>query len=462
VRLQPGQILADKYRIVRLLGEGGMGAVYEGENVRIRRRVAIKLLHAEVARRADVVQRFEREAQAAGRIGSEHIVEVLDLGDLPDGARFMVMEFLEGESLAAYIKRSGRVPPEAIAPLLAQLLVGLEAAHAAGIVHRDLKPANVHLVPGRTGGSFVKILDFGVSKFSVLAGEEMSMTRTGAVVGTPYYMAPEQARGARGADARADLYSVGVILYEAVTGQVPFLAETFNELLFKIALETPPPPEQFVPTLDPAFGVVLRKAMAREAVERFQSAREFAEALAAWAADFEARRAIGPAVHAASSPAAAARAGLLGSNGTVVIEPGAAPVGPSPIPPVGARRGAGWALFGGLAVGAVAAVVWFLTRPPPPEPALSPGRARSDASPPAAPAAPVGSPRNEPTDGEVATGSVAASALPATAVRPASASPAPTPTPPSVRAGSAKPTPAESTSRPPTPGRPGRSIDSSL
>src|SRR5262245_13775390 len=187
-----GATYADKYRIVRQLGEGAMGAVYEGENVRIRRRVAIKVLHAHIAEKGDALRRFEREAQAAGRIGSEHIVEVLDMGELPDGSRFMVMEFLEGSTLDQRIRSRRRLTPEEASPIVCQLLAGLSAAHAAEIIHRDLKPANIFLA--NRGGDFVKILDFGVSKFNVLS-DEMSMTSTGAVLGTPFYMSPEQAKG---------------------------------------------------------------------------------------------------------------------------------------------------------------------------------------------------------------------------------------------------------------------------
>ncbi|MBL9024998.1 MAG: protein kinase [Myxococcales bacterium] len=287
MHLQPGQILADKYRIVRMIGHGGMGSVYEGENVRIRRRVAIKTLHAGVSQKPDVLERFEREAQAAGRIGSEHIVEVLDMGDLQDGSRFMVMEFLEGMTLGERIVKQGRIAPRELVPIMAAMLDGLAGAHAAGIIHRDLKPANVFLTRLRNQPDFVKILDFGVSKFNVLNSEEMSMTRTGAVVGTPYYMSPEQAKGSRAIDHRSDLYSAGVILYEAITGQVPFNAQTFNELIFKIALESPPPPEQFVPGLDPNFAVIMRRSMARDPNERFQSAAEMRDALWAWAREWD-------------------------------------------------------------------------------------------------------------------------------------------------------------------------------
>jgi tRNA A-37 threonylcarbamoyl transferase component Bud32 len=282
--LQTGQIIEGKYSIIRLLGEGGMGAVYEGENVRIHRRVAIKVLHSNVAENIDAVQRFEREAQAAGRIGSDHIVEVLDLGNLPDGDRFMVMEYLDGESLTLRIQARGRLTPNEAAPLMIQLLEGLGAAHGAGIIHRDLKPDNVYILRTKKGaGDYVKILDFGISKFNKLNSDSgMSMTRTGAVMGTPYYMSPEQAKGSKEMDHRSDLYSAGVILYEAITGQVPFNAETFNELIFKIVLEQPAPPQQHVPDLDPAFSSIMQKSMAREQRDRFQTAQEFADALSTW------------------------------------------------------------------------------------------------------------------------------------------------------------------------------------
>ncbi|HZF55472.1 MAG TPA: protein kinase [Polyangiaceae bacterium] len=292
-----GTILDDKYRIVRELGTGGMGAVYEGENVRIHRKVAIKLLHASVSSQSEAVMRFEREAKAAGRIGSDHICEVLDLGILPDNTRYLVMEYLEGETLGVRIKRSGRMGPLMTIPLIAQVLDALSAAHAAGIVHRDLKPDNIFILPIKGGvPDFVKILDFGVSKFAENS-DEMNMTRAGAVVGTPYYMSPEQARGTSQVDARSDIYALGVLLYQATTGQVPFQAQTFNELLFKIVLEPAPPPQQYAPDLDPEFSSIIQKAMAREPQHRFQSCAEFKEALLTW---MEAR--VGPGVMPGGRP----------------------------------------------------------------------------------------------------------------------------------------------------------------
>jgi serine/threonine-protein kinase len=334
--LQIGQIIDDKYRIAGIIGEGGMGAVYEGENLRIRRRVAIKVLHAETAANADVVRRFEREAQAAGTIGNDHILEVLDLGTLQGGERYMVMEFLDGEPLSGRLKRRGRLTPNELYPIVKQVLLGLAAAHGAGIIHRDLKPDNIFILREKAGQrDYVKIIDFGISKFSQTGGDH-AMTRTGTVMGTPYYMSPEQASGSSEADSRSDLYAVGVVLYESVTGHVPFEGNTFNELLFKIVLSDVQPVQRLAPDIDPAFASIITKAMARPVDQRFQTAAQFVAALDNWA-----QSGASVSVHLdprTSSPflppgvASSARGMVPGSSG-VALPPRATPISSPAVQP---------------------------------------------------------------------------------------------------------------------------------
>jgi eukaryotic-like serine/threonine-protein kinase len=280
--LEPGQLVDGKYRVERLLGKGGMGAVFEGYHTLVDRRVAIKVLLPSTNSSGNAAARFEREVRATGRIGSDHILEVYDVGALPDGSRYMVSEFLDGETLADRLAR-GPLQPKLTAELTLQLLDGLGAAHDTGIVHRDLKPENLFLVRRKADrADFLKIIDFGISKFQLDDLSELSMTATGTVLGTPYYLSPEQARGQRDIDHRSDLYAVGVIIYESVTGKVPFNAENFNDLLFKIALESPRPLTAVVPQIDPGFSAIVERAMSRRREDRYQSAAEMAQALAQW------------------------------------------------------------------------------------------------------------------------------------------------------------------------------------
>lgn len=260
-----------------------MGTVYEGENSRIGRRVAIKVLHAQVAAMPEFVERFEREARAAARIGSQHVCDVLDLGDLPNGDRYIVMEYLDGVSFEDRLAAKGKLSSGQLAPIAFELLEGLGTMHNARVIHRDLKPANVFLMRISSGrGEMVKILDFGVAKLQPFEGEVGTMTQTGTMMGTPLYMSPEQARGARDVDGRTDIYAASVMFYRALTGSLPYSADTLNELLFKIVLEDPKPLRDLAPEVDEVFAALVHKGLSRDLEQRFQTAREYQEAIAGW------------------------------------------------------------------------------------------------------------------------------------------------------------------------------------
>jgi serine/threonine protein kinase len=286
VTLHVGQIVGGKFRIGRLIGRGGMGEVYEATHEQIDRRVAIKVVRPGPDLR-QATPWFEREARAAGRIGNDHILEVLDVGELADGARYLVTEFLDGETLEARLVRDGRLAQAEVARLAAQLLDGLGAAHRAGVIHRDLKPANIFLLKRKLHQvDFVKIIDFGISKFQLMSPDTAcNVTATLAVVGTPAYLSPEQARGSCEVDARSDLYGLGAILYEAVAARRSFEADNLNDLMFKIALEDPVPVEQLVPDLHPGLANIIHKAMARSPDDRYPSAERMLEAVVQWAQD---------------------------------------------------------------------------------------------------------------------------------------------------------------------------------
>jgi serine/threonine protein kinase len=281
-----GSMIDGKYRVVRLLGRGGMGAVYEVENVKVRRSAALKLMPASAS--ADLVSRFEAEAQAAGRAGSKRIVDVLDLGRTPDGQPYLVMELLEGETLRDELRRSRRLAPRRAAALVADVLRGLEAAHRARIVHRDLKPENIWVLAAGSDGAatgvevpLVKILDFGVSKFATL-DTVRPRTAEGVMIGTCWYMSPEQIRDARTADARSDVWAVGVILYELLSGEVPFPGTTLPEMLYGILNDDVPDLSKVMPNLPTRLTGIAMRALNKAPAGRFQSAHAMCEHLVAF------------------------------------------------------------------------------------------------------------------------------------------------------------------------------------
>jgi tRNA A-37 threonylcarbamoyl transferase component Bud32 len=279
-----GALLHDRYRIVRKLAEGGMGVVYEAEHVLIHRRVAVKCLHPEYARNDEVVARFQREATAAASIGNQHIIEVTDMGLLHDGSYFMVLEFLEGCDVEALILEGGPLPVGRAVHLLTQVCDALSAAHAKGIVHRDLKPANLYVTPRGDDPYFVKVLDFGISKFrDADEGGVPSLTRTGTMMGTPHYMAPEQVQSARSVDHRADIYALGAIAYELLTGRCPHDDETLHLLIYRICSQPIVPVGSLRLDLPDGLSAVVMRMLARDPAERFQDCAAVRRALAPYA-----------------------------------------------------------------------------------------------------------------------------------------------------------------------------------
>jgi serine/threonine-protein kinase len=273
-----GTELGGRYRIIRMLGEGGMGTVYEAEHAIIGRRVAVKVLHPKYCMQHEAVVRFTREARAAAAIGHENIVDVTDFGT-HEGQPFLVMELLRGVTLDELMVDRDPFEPTRACQIVGHILSALASAHAAGIVHRDLKPENIFLAEVGTR-KVVKILDFGISKFQVQS-DDLLTTEEGAMLGTPSYMSPEQWLSERDIDHRADLFAVGVFFYEMLTGQLPFDGATRGELMLRVVTSAEPvtPPSELVPTIPPALDAVVLKAIARDRGARYQTAQEFLEAL---------------------------------------------------------------------------------------------------------------------------------------------------------------------------------------
>jgi eukaryotic-like serine/threonine-protein kinase len=279
-----GDVLGGKYRLVRLIGEGAMGRVYEAQHAVVGRRFAVKILQAELAREPALLERFHREACAAGALESENLASVVDFGHTGDGLPYIVMELLVGEDLSKLIEREGPLPVPRVVSLGVQTCRGLAAAHNAGIVHRDLKPANLFVSRRGDGSDLVKILDFGIAKLESAAESRLlNLTRTGSTMGTPLYMSPEQARGEKELDHRADIYATAVILYEALSGRMPHQGDSYNALLHHILTQPAPALASVQPGIPAAVADAIHAALSPNRDERPQSAMEFARALSGYA-----------------------------------------------------------------------------------------------------------------------------------------------------------------------------------
>ncbi|HEV8246403.1 MAG TPA: serine/threonine-protein kinase, partial [Polyangiaceae bacterium] len=267
-----GTVLAGRYRIERMLGSGGMGSVYRAEHVLMRKAVAVKVLHREMTALPEMVARFEREAVAAGRIEHPNVVAASDFGRLDDGSFYLVLEYVEGRPLSTLIDTEGGLPPERALHIVRQIADALGVAHSLKIIHRDLKPDNVMLVDRENYPDFVKVLDFGIAKVRMQdeTGKTQQLTQLGTVFGTPDYMSPEQARG-NPVDGRADLYALGVMLYEMLAGVTPFKSDDLIVVLTRHITEPPPPLPDKIP--GPVRELVM-KLLSKSPDERFQTAQE--------------------------------------------------------------------------------------------------------------------------------------------------------------------------------------------
>jgi len=289
--VQPGplslSVIDGKYQIVRQLGEGGMGAVYEARHRGTGRRVAVKVIAAaSLAKNPEVVARFQREAMASGAIESQYIAQVLDTGiDPSTGSPYTVMELLSGEDLQQAILRLGALAPDVALRITAQACLGLRKAHESQVVHRDIKPANLFLAKREDGDIVVKLLDFGIAKVTqdqLAASENAGLTRTGAMLGSPLYMSPEQARGKRDIDHRTDIWSLGIVLYEALSGTTPYgHLDTVGELILQICSAPPRHLQELAPWVSPEVAAIAHRALALNPADRFASAGEMFDAVRA-------------------------------------------------------------------------------------------------------------------------------------------------------------------------------------
>jgi len=273
-----GSVLDERYEVVGVIGQGGMGTVYEAKHLTIGRMVALKVLKPENAQKPDAIARLRHEARIVSQLGHPNICEVFDIGQLANGTPYLVMERLRGQTLAQRIQEGEPLGVNELVEVIVQVLAGLETAHRKNVIHRDMKPDNIFLAD-RASGIVAKILDFGISKAMVPDEQAHHLTRTGMVMGTPYYMAPEQAMGERSLDGRVDIWGVGICFFEALTGKRPFVAKNYNALLVQILTVPIPSIRSLRGDVSPALATVIERSLEKRREQRYQTARELSDAL---------------------------------------------------------------------------------------------------------------------------------------------------------------------------------------
>ncbi len=277
--VNPGDVLADKYRVDTILGVGGMGVVVSAEHIELSQKVAVKFMLPTMLDNQEAVERFLREARAAVRLRSEHVARVLDVGRLNNNAPYIIMEFLEGEDLYDYIRKYAPCSPALAIDIVLQACKAMAEAHSLGIIHRDLKPANLFMSQRPDGSQLVKVLDFGISKL-LEESNGVCKTKTSVALGSPAYMSPEQMRSAKHVDNRADIWSLGAILYQMLSKHLPFEAESPPEMFAKVLGDDPTPLQSVMPDIDPDLAAVVHMCLAKDRNDRFASVSQFAKAIA--------------------------------------------------------------------------------------------------------------------------------------------------------------------------------------
>ena len=362
-----GSTLDDRYRLERLLGAGGMGAVFVGQQMALRKDVAIKVLDPRLAAKPRHVERFLREARAASKIRNLHVVDISDFGHVPGGSVYYVMELLDGRDLSHVIREARRLPWPRARSILLQMAHALQAAHDCGVVHRDIKPANCVIVPDPDdpNGEFVKVVDFGIAKMLELEGESNGLTRPNEIMGTVAYMAPEQAL-CRTVDVRTDVYSLGAVAFEMLTGRVPFAGGGTFETLEMHIRDAPPSLRSIEPSVSPALDNVILKALQKRPEDRYQSMQAFERALRG--IDDEGQHVPDDGSELGNAPTIGRDAPSFDpspSNLPSIDEDTSPDTGRATarsLAPTGMSRGALWLLWVGIVLGGFALGAWLVAR----------------------------------------------------------------------------------------------------